>query len=88
MLNASKAPGMTNMPPMPLVMGSMVPGEPKTARGIGAFLHFVVMGTVMFGLAYGAPFTMPETDGSGVGRVIDHPVYGVVVALVYQGVGS
>jgi uncharacterized membrane protein len=50
LMNASKAAGMTDMPPMPFVMGSMVSGERKTAMGIGAVLHFIVMGHAVFGL--------------------------------------
>lgn len=50
LMNASKAAGMTDMPRMPFVMGSMVSGEHKTAMGIGAVLHFIVMGHAVFGL--------------------------------------
>lgn len=81
LMNASKAAGMTNMPPMPLVMGSMVLGERKTAMGTGAMAHFIVMGTVMFGLAYAALFTAFDNDAWWVGPAIG-VVHGVVVRIV------
>jgi len=42
MTMASKA-GMTRMPPMPPVMGSMMSGDRRKAMAIGSMLHFVVM---------------------------------------------
>lgn len=62
LMNGAKAAGMTNMPPMPLVTGSMMSGDRKKATAIGAMVHFVVMGTVVFGLAYAALFTAFDHD--------------------------
>lgn len=81
LMNGSKAAGMTDMPPMPLVMGSMVSGERKTAMGIGAVLHFIVMGTVVFGLAYAALFTALDDDSWWTGLVIG-VVHGLVVGAM------
>jgi hypothetical protein len=49
---ASKA-GMTRMPPMPLVMGSMMSGDRHKAMVIGGMLHYIVTGT-------------PSSSGSGM----------------------
>lgn len=78
LMNAGKAAGMTDMPPMPLVMGSMASGERKNAMGIGAVMHFIVMGTVVFGLAYAALFAAFDDDGWWVGLAIG-VVLGVMV---------
>ncbi|MBW3669185.1 MAG: hypothetical protein KY443_08230 [Actinobacteria bacterium] len=56
LMQMSAAAGLTGMPPMPLVMGSMVSGDRSTATGIGTAIH-LMMGTVLFGLAYAAAFT-------------------------------
>lgn len=81
MMNGAKAAGMTNMPPMPLVMGSMVSGERKTAMAMGAVAHFIVMGTVVFGLAYAALFTAFDNDAWWVGLAIG-VVHGLVVGVM------
>ena len=54
---------MTDMPPMPLVMGSMASGERNNGMGNGAVMHFIVMATVVFGLAYAALFAAFDNDG-------------------------
>lgn len=81
MMNAAKAAGMTNMPPMPLVMGSMMSGNRRTATGIGAMMHFVVMGTVIFGLGYTVLFTVFDNDAWWLGMVIGL-VHGLVVGAM------
>lgn len=53
----AKQMGMTRMPPMALVSGTMMSGARGVAWGVGAMVHFIVMGTVIFGLAYGGLFT-------------------------------
>lgn len=39
-----------------LITGRMMTGDEKRARGLGMMIHLVVMGTVVFGLLYGALF--------------------------------
>lgn len=39
MMRGATAAGMTNMPPMPLVVGTMLSGDRGRAKRIGAFLH-------------------------------------------------
>jgi hypothetical protein len=41
---------VVDMPPMPLVMGSMMSGDRKTALGTDAVANLGAMGTVVFGL--------------------------------------
>lgn len=80
MMNAAKAAGMINMPPMPLVLGTMVSGQRKTAMGIGAVGHFVMMGTVVFGLMYAALFSTLDSDSWWVGLAIG-VVHGLIVGV-------
>lgn len=54
MMKMSSAAGMTQMPPMPLVTGSMLSGDRDTAIRIGVVIHYIMMGTVVFGLLYAA----------------------------------
>jgi hypothetical protein len=77
MMQMATRGGMTDMPPMPLVLGSMVSGDRKTATTIGGLLHFVMMGTVVFGIVYGSLFTAFDDDSWWVGLLI-----GVVHALI------
>jgi hypothetical protein len=77
MMQMASRTGMTDMPPMPLVMGSMMSGDRKTATAIGAMLHFVMMGTVVFGIIYGSLFAAFDDDSWWIGLSI-----GVVHALI------
>jgi hypothetical protein len=81
MMTAASRMGLTRMPPMPLVMGSMMSGEPDRARRIGTMLHFIVMGTVAFGLAYAALFTAFDSASALTGVLIG-AVHGVVVGAM------
>lgn len=81
MMKGSAAAGMTNMPPMPLVVGTMMSGDRDSAKRIGAFLHFIVMGTVVFGLIYAALFAAFGTASWITGLAIGI-VHGVVVGLI------
>lgn len=59
----------------------MMSGDRKKATAIGAMVHFVVMGTVVFGLAYAALFTPFDHDAWWVGLAIG-VVHGLVVGVV------
>lgn len=48
--------GMSKMPPMPMVIGSMLTGNPHRARRVGTLLHVGMMGMVVFGFVYAALF--------------------------------
>lgn len=82
MTMASKA-GMTQMPPMPLVMGSMMSGDRRKAMTIGAMLHYIVMGTILFGIAYALLFHAFGSSAWPVGVVIG-VVHGLAVGLVFM----
>lgn len=73
--------GMTAMPPMPLVTGSMFSGDRRRATTIGALAHYVMMGTVLFGLGYAALFTAFDNDAWWVGALLG-VAHGLVVGLM------
>lgn len=81
MMTGAKAAGMTGMPPMPLVMGAMFSGDRKKAMAVGGMAHFVMMGTIVFGLAYAAAFAALDEDAWWVGALIG-AVHGLVVGVV------
>jgi uncharacterized membrane protein YagU involved in acid resistance len=82
MTMASKA-GMTRMPPMPPVMGSMMSGDRRKAMAIGSMLHFVVMGTIVFGIGYALVFRALGSTAWWLGVVIGL-VHGMAVGLVFM----
>ncbi len=82
MMNGAKASGMDeHMPPMSLVMGAMMSGNRRTATGIRAMMHFVVMGTVIFGLTYAVLFTVFDNDAWWLGMFIGL-MHGLIVGAV------
>jgi len=83
MMMASKKAGMSDMPPMPLVLGSMMSGDRKKAMGIGGMLHLIVMGTIVFGIGYGLLFDALNNDDWWVGALIG-AVHGVLVGAVFM----
>ena len=82
MTMASKA-GMTRMPPMPLVMGPMMSGDRNKAMIIGGMLHYIVMGTVVFGIGYALLFQAFGSSAWPVGVLIG-VVHGLAVGLVFM----
>ncbi len=52
MMAMAASAGMTDMPTMPLISGAMVTGDRSAANRIGSVMHYLVMGTVAFGIAY------------------------------------
>lgn len=80
LMRASIAMGATNMPPMPLIQGAMITDDPDRAKKIGMVTHVLVMGTVVFGLAYAAIFNALGSAGPATGAVIGL-VHGVVAGV-------
>lgn len=76
------ATGMTRMPPMPIVIGSMMTGDPDRARRIGTLLHLGIMGTVIFGLLYAALFA-----SFGSASLLTGVAIGGVHGLVFGAIG-
>ena len=68
--------GMTRMPPMHLLTGSMMSGDRAQASKVGIMVHYIVMGTVMFGLIYAGLFTAIGSASvvTGVGLGLVHGV--------------
>jgi hypothetical protein len=81
MMTMSASMGLTRMPPMPLVMGSMMTGDPDRARRIGAAIHYGVMGTVVFGLAYAALF-VSFGSASALTGVLIGAAHGLILGAV------
>jgi hypothetical protein len=81
MMSMAASAGMTRMPPMPLVMGSMMTGEPRQAVRLGTMLHYLVMGTLVFGLLYAALFTSFGSSSVLTGVAIG-AVHGLVVGAM------
>jgi uncharacterized membrane protein YagU involved in acid resistance len=83
MMTMAARAGMTQMPPMPLVMGSMMSGDRRKAMAIGGMLHYIVMGTVLFGIGYALLFHAFGSAAWWVGVVIGL-VHGLAVGLVFM----
>lgn len=83
MMRLAGATGITRMPPMELVTGSMISGNPESARRVGFVIHWIVMGTVLFGLGYAAVFVAIGSAAWLVGAVIGL-VHGAAVGLVFM----
>lgn len=86
MMQAAGAMGMTKMPSMPLIQGTMVTGDEAKAKQIGFVTHVVMMGTVVFGLAYAALFVAFD-DASALTGILVGLGHGIVagVAMVMMG---
>jgi hypothetical protein len=81
MMNGAKAAGMTEMPRMPLMMGSMFTGDRKKAMTMGGMAHFVMMGTILFGVVYAALFTAFDDASWWLGALIG-AAHGAVIGLM------
>lgn len=75
--------GMTDMPPMPLVTGAMMTGDRRRAVASGAVVHYLVMGTAVFGLLYGALFAAFDEASSWTGALIG-AAHGLVVGAIFM----
>jgi uncharacterized membrane protein YagU involved in acid resistance len=78
LMKMARQTGMTQMPSFPLMTGSMLSGQRPTAQKWGVLIHYIVMGTVVFGLIYAALFSAFGTASWLAGLVIG-VVHGVVV---------
>ncbi len=87
MMQAAGAMGMTKMPGMALIQGTMVTGEAAKARRIGLVTHVVMMGTIVFGLGYAALFVAFD-DASALTGVLIGVAHGVVAGVAMAMMGS
>lgn len=83
MMRMAGSMGMTDMPPMELVTGSMMSAEPGRARQFGIMIHWIVMGTIVFGIIYALVFVGLDGAGWGTGLLMGI-VHGLVVGLVFM----
>jgi hypothetical protein len=78
----AKSRGLTRMPSFELVTGSVISSDLEQARKAGLLIHYGVMGTLVFGIGYGAVFSMLDSatwlDGLIVGLV-----HGFVVGMAF-----
>lgn len=83
MMKMSRKMGMTDMPPMELVTGSMMSGDRDRAMQVGIVLHWIMMGMVVFGLGYAALFNAFDSASWLTGVAIG-AVHGLMVGLVFM----
>lgn len=82
MMKLASAAGRTQMPSMPLVTGAMLSGERDTAFKIGLAIHYLMMGTVGFGLVHAGILTVAGTPAIPTGVMVVGLVHGVFVGAV------
>lgn len=83
MIAMSRAAGMTQMPSFEIMNGSMLSGDEKTARLAGAFIHYVMMGTIVFGLGYAFLYSALDSATWITGLAIGI-VHGLVVGILFM----
>jgi len=83
MMKMAGRAGMTYMPPMELVTGSMLTGEPDKAKQYGLVLHWLMMGTVVFGVGYAVVFNVLDSAGWLTGVAVG-AVHGLVLGAVFM----
>lgn len=83
MMRMAGSAGMTDMPPMEVVTGSMMSPDPGRARQLGVLLHWIMMGTVVFGLIYALVFSAVGDAGWLTGLLVGL-VHGLVVGLLFM----
>ncbi len=87
MMRATTAMGVTDMPSMTLIQGTMVTDDVGTANRIGVLTHVVMMGTIVFGIGYTALFTLLGDASVLTGALIGLG-HGIVAGLAMAMMGS
>jgi hypothetical protein len=87
MMQAAGVMGMTKMPSMMLIQGTMVTGDETKAKQIGFVTHVIMMGTVLFGLGYAALFVAFDDAGALTGILIGL-VHGIVAGIAMAMMGQ
>lgn len=83
MMSMAASAGMTGMPAMPLISGAMVTGDRSAATRIGSVMHYLMLGTMVFGVTYGLLFAAFDNDSWWVGALIGL-AHGLVVGVVFM----
>lgn len=87
LMQAATAMGMTRMPAMMLIQGTMITGDRRTANLIGAVTHVIVMGTVVFGLIYAGLFVAFDDASTLTGALIGL-VHGLIAGVMMVMMGA
>ena len=87
MMRGASAIGVTNMPSMTLIQGTMLTDDVDQANRIGFVTHVVMMGTIVFGIGYAAIFTVVGSASVVTGALIGLG-HGIVAGLAMALVGS
>jgi hypothetical protein len=85
-MRAATAAGMTDMPSMPLLLGSIGSDDPGKAKWIGTFVHVIFMGTFVIGTFYASIFSSIASAGLLTGLVVGL-AHGVVAGLFMKLLG-
>lgn len=80
MMKMASTLGLTQMPAMHQISGTMFSGDEDVANKIGIVVHYVMMGPVVFGLIYGALIA-----ALGLNAVLAGVVIGLVHSLLVGG---
>lgn len=80
MMMMGKSMGMTTMD-IALISGGMIAKDEKSARVIGNFVHWIMMGTIVFGIVYALLFQALDSAGAGTGLIIGI-VHGLIVGVM------
>ncbi len=83
MMTMAASAKVTDMPPMALVTGAMMTGDRRRATAIGSVVHYLMMGTVVFGIVYGLLFDAFDSASWLVGVAIGL-AHGAIVGLVFM----
>lgn len=84
MMTMAKKAGMTDMD-MPLILGTMFTGDREKAKGLGLFMHLVMMSALVFGTLYGllfAAFDVAEGNAWWVGAIFGG-VHGLIAGTAF-----
>lgn len=81
LMAASRAMNLTEMPAMPLFIGGMMAPDPGRAKAVGAVIHYLVMGTLVFGLLYVWLFSLLDSASWVTGGLIGL-AHGVLVGMM------
>ncbi len=87
MMQAASAMGVTRMPSMALIQGSMFTGDETAAKRIGTLTHVLMMGTLVFGSAYAVVFTALDDVGVLTGVLVG-AAHGVVAGVMMVAMGA
>lgn len=80
-LEIASANGVTSMPTISLIIGTMFSGNREDAVRIGGGIHFVVMGTFLFGVVYAALFSVTDFQSPWLGAAVGS-AHGAVMGIL------